>query len=90
MESLFSIINLSKIGLDVEKIKAEVSSSNIANIHNAGVEAREINFEKLLSTMQMVERESSSRVTIDSDAFVEKKVNGKINLDQEVSRLTDA
>lgn len=94
MDNIFSIINLAKIGLTVEKAKAEVSSHNIANIHKSGVEAREVNFEKLLTAMQEAEKsvfaDSSSPASIDTDGFVDKKANGKVNLDQEVSRLTDA
>lgn len=94
MDNIFSIINLAKNGLNVEKAKAEVSSHNIANIHKPGAEAREVNFEKLLTAMQEAEKiafsDSSSTVSIDTSGFVDKKADGKVNLDQEVSRLTDA
>ena len=94
MDNLFSIIDIAKVGLMAERAKVEVSASNIANIHNPQFEAKEVNFEKLLMEMEIAERSSSdelsSQFTIDSNSIVDNKTGGEINLDQEVSHMTDA
>jgi flagellar basal body rod protein FlgB len=90
MDNLFSIIDLAKVGLMAERAKVEVSAANIANIHNPQFEAKEVNFEKLLMEMEIAERSSADEFTIDSNSIVDNKTGGEINLDQEVSHMTDA
>jgi flagellar basal body rod protein FlgB len=90
MDNLFSIIDLAKIGLMAEKAKVEVSSYNIANIHNPQFERKEVNFEKLLMEIEIAEKSNSDEFTIDRNSIVDDKVNGEINLDQEIARMADA
>ena len=93
MDNLFSVIEVAKVGLMLEKAKVEVSTMNIASIHNPSYQAKEINFEKMIAEIDSLnnsEDKSNSQFVIDVEAISDDKVDREINLDQEVSRLTDA
>jgi flagellar basal-body rod protein FlgB len=95
MDSLFSIVNIAKTGLLAEKARAEVFSSNIANVHNSQYVMKEVNFGKLLNAIESIENNANepgvnSNSVIDSNAIVDEKPNSIINLDHEVAGLADA
>lgn len=87
MENLFSIIDVSKVGLMAERTKVEVHASNIANIHNTQYQAKQINFDKLMNAFDEVNNQELA-MTIDIQDVTDEKPSGTINLDQEVAGIS--
>lgn len=91
MENIYSVIDMGKLGLDIERLKVKVSAENIANVNNSAYTRQAIDFEKILTAFDDVASGSS----IDGDSLEAMSISrqssgGAINLDREVVDITNA
>lgn len=91
MESLFSIIDIGRLGLSIEKFKVNVASENIANVNNASYISKKINFDQLLAFLDDASSQDMSRpIEIPESSLVSDNSDVRTSLDQEVISLTDS
>lgn len=91
MDNIYSVIDLAKLGLDIEKLKVKVAAENIANVSNPTYIRQDVDFEKIISAVNAVR----SGDVVDSDALDSMRMPDKmagniVNLDQEVLNITDS
>lgn len=91
MENIYSVIDMGKLGLDIERLKVKVSAENIANVSNSGYVRHVVDFEKILSAFEDVESGSSiDENSVDTMKVRDDSYGSAIKLDQEVVDITNA
>lgn len=91
MESLFSIVDIGRLGLSIEKLKVNVASENIANVNNINYTSKKINFDQLLTVLEGSNSLDVSRpIEISDSGLAYEDPDMRTSLDQEVISLADS
>lgn len=92
MDNIYSVIDVGKLGLDIERMKVKVSAENIANVANETFVKQKVDFVKILQAFD----DALSGESVDSNSIEKIRSNESasvgeaINLDQEIVDINNA